>query len=185
MIPIRKKLNALAPLALLLLASTTASAWYDPGVQRWINRDPIEDSHPLFPATNARVERPDWPRGSSAVPQGFRQGTSGYGHRPLDPTSHWDLKHLHNLYQFLYNSPVSTVDPDGRIPIEGPCVMWGHKGSQHPSDGWPCFVACAALVTAGYASLDWLAGGFFGDPGDAMGTIVFGLAACALACGML
>lgn len=42
MIPILKKLNVmLVPLALLLLSSQVASAWYDPGTQRWINRDPV------------------------------------------------------------------------------------------------------------------------------------------------
>jgi hypothetical protein len=30
-----------APLLALLASSTLARAWYDPGVQRWINRDPV------------------------------------------------------------------------------------------------------------------------------------------------
>jgi hypothetical protein len=40
--PVPAKPNvALTPLlALLLITSATASAWYDPGLQRWINRDP-------------------------------------------------------------------------------------------------------------------------------------------------
>src|SRR5437899_9673723 len=32
------------PLCLLIWTTQTASAWYDPGLQRWINRDSIADS---------------------------------------------------------------------------------------------------------------------------------------------
>jgi hypothetical protein len=42
--PIRKKLIAiLIPLLLTLLSQQTACAYYDPGVQRWINRDPFPE----------------------------------------------------------------------------------------------------------------------------------------------
>jgi uncharacterized protein RhaS with RHS repeats len=44
MIRIPNRLSlALAPLLLLLASSYTVCAWYDPGVQRWINRDPIQE----------------------------------------------------------------------------------------------------------------------------------------------
>jgi hypothetical protein len=43
--PIRKKLIAiLMPLLFTLLSHQTASAYYDPGVQRWINRDPLGET---------------------------------------------------------------------------------------------------------------------------------------------
>jgi RHS repeat-associated protein len=42
MIRIPNKLSlALTPLLLLLASSDPACAWYDPGAQRWINRDPL------------------------------------------------------------------------------------------------------------------------------------------------
>jgi RHS repeat-associated protein len=42
MIPISKKLTLmLAPLLLLLASPQPARAFYDPGLQRWLNRDPI------------------------------------------------------------------------------------------------------------------------------------------------
>jgi RHS repeat-associated protein len=37
----RKLSRTLAPLLLLLTSSQITSAWYDPSLQRWINRDPI------------------------------------------------------------------------------------------------------------------------------------------------
>jgi hypothetical protein len=39
---VTKKLSlTLAPLLLLLTSAQIASGWYDPGLQRWINRDPV------------------------------------------------------------------------------------------------------------------------------------------------
>jgi len=41
----RKKLLPILIIPLLtLICQHTASAYYDPGVQRWINRDPISDA---------------------------------------------------------------------------------------------------------------------------------------------
>ena len=53
MIRIIKKLTLiLVPLVCLLASLQTASAYYNPGVQRWINRDPVGD--PGFEATRGR-----------------------------------------------------------------------------------------------------------------------------------
>ena len=47
--------------------------------------------------------------------------------------------------------------------------MRGHTDSQNPSDGWPCFVACASTRNSRLdGALVWVTGGFFGDVGDAM-----------------
>jgi hypothetical protein len=44
MTSVRTKVSLILTLLLLFLASSQiASAWYDPGVQRWINRDPIQE----------------------------------------------------------------------------------------------------------------------------------------------
>jgi hypothetical protein len=45
MISITWKLSlTVAPLLLLVASSQITSAWYDPGVQRWLNRDPIGEA---------------------------------------------------------------------------------------------------------------------------------------------
>lgn len=41
---LKKLRTVLGPLLLLVASSQIASAWYDPGLQRWINRDPLVDS---------------------------------------------------------------------------------------------------------------------------------------------
>jgi hypothetical protein len=178
----------LLTLLALLSGPHLASGYYDPGVQRWINRDPIGDNGSLLISTGFLLGRSTRQERWNAVPAAFRRGAGDLRSLSLrlgGRASPWDLKSADNVYEFVQNSPGLFFDPDGRIPIEGPCMMYGHPRSQNPSDGWPCFVACATLVTAGYGALVWVTGGFFGDAGDAMGTIVFGFAACALVCGML
>jgi hypothetical protein len=57
MSPIGKTLISIpAPLLLLLASLQTAPAYYDPGAQRWINRDPL--GSPSFTASGAVVRRP-------------------------------------------------------------------------------------------------------------------------------
>jgi hypothetical protein len=45
-----EKLKFVVPLLALLASSEPARAWYDPGVQRWINRDPISERGFYFSA---------------------------------------------------------------------------------------------------------------------------------------
>ena len=97
---ITRLLWALALLA-VLSATNPASAHYDPGTQRWINRDPLGDE--------------------VIVQQASR------GH----PSMYLDLLHFEghgNLYRFNYNNPSGYVDKDGRqiaIPVGGGIVIGG------------------------------------------------------------
>lgn len=82
---IRKKLIVTLALLVLLSASHLASAYYDPGVQRWINRDPVNElGHRLL--ADDRI--------AGAVP---------YRAEEI------------NLYECLSNDPVDTIDPYGEI----------------------------------------------------------------------
>jgi hypothetical protein len=91
MIPIPKKLSLkVASLLLLLASSPIASAWYDPGLQRWINRDPIDEL-------------------------GFQ---STRGHKSLQfmdlfPSIAELTEGLPNLYLFVHNSPAIGTDSFG------------------------------------------------------------------------
>ena len=75
------------PLLLLLLSAQLACAYYDPGLQRWINRDP-KDETGFY-----RVWRNDARRAQPATgPSASRV----------------------NLFTYVSNGPVNAVDPDGR-----------------------------------------------------------------------
>lgn len=72
----------------LVSAPHLASAYYDPGVQRWINRDPLGESG--FETARCLVP----PQLRRLLPPGeYLQGA--------------------NLYGFLQNRPLSAVDPEG------------------------------------------------------------------------
>jgi hypothetical protein len=73
MSPIRKTLiSILAPFLLLLASLQTAPAYYDPGAQRWINRDPIGERGGInlysFVRNDPLSKRDRW--GHSLVPAG-------------------------------------------------------------------------------------------------------------------
>lgn len=118
-----RRLRSLLALVLFGLTSslTSVHAWYDPGVQRWVNRDPLGDE--------SRTEL--------------------NGHRNFI-VARIRLSSDRNLYQFVYNSPVGVNDPDGRVPIEGPVVMPGMRGfPQCPAPcGKLCRAACWAAAAA-------------------------------------
>jgi hypothetical protein len=80
----------LLALPALLSAPHLASAYYDPGVQRWINRDPLGDIgniaiHPPNPVTDPVRER------------------GGV-----------------NLYLIVDNEPLGSIDIDGRLRLNVP-----------------------------------------------------------------
>jgi hypothetical protein len=92
-------LRLLSVLALLSVAPQ-ASAYYDPGVQRWINRDPLTDI--AIPTSDSR---------SLFFVFGARAETWGGA----------------NIYEFVRNNSLIAVDADGRfgvvIPILFPIVF--------------------------------------------------------------
>ena len=78
----------------LLSATNLASAYYDPGVQRWLNRDPFLE--------------PGFETVRNDIPAGLRrlQSLGEFVERP-------------NLYTFTDNEPVSHRDPNGLMLV--PC----------------------------------------------------------------
>jgi hypothetical protein len=88
MTPIGKTLiSILAPLLLLLASLQTTPAYYDPGAQRWINRDPLDE------------------RGSS-VAHGRRAGTKAYG-------GFAEVTQGSSLYRLVRNNAVNWRDSFG------------------------------------------------------------------------
>jgi len=130
-------------LALLALFSTPrlASAYYDPGVQRWINRDPLADvSADSLPAMN--------------------QGVS---------VTLWEQEEGANLYAFVRNNPATNLDKEGRDPITPAemisppaaggarctrCTITGYTIYKSPY-GTPIRRACHYECSGGDDSVTW------------------------------
>jgi len=110
----------------LLSAPTLASAYYDPGVQRWINRDPLLE--PGFEIVRSAYAPSGAPRGFLSFGE-FLEGLS--------------------LYGFLRNTPTMHVDPFGTVtawycvcqvapsPPSAPCRSLGDIIN------WPLHVGCS------------------------------------------
>jgi hypothetical protein len=92
-------------LALIFCAlgcAETAKAYYDPGAQRWINRDPVAES------------------GSAQLRRQEIAGRSGL----LVRLAGWSV--LRNLYSLVVNQPLEDVDPWGLVPKPGD-IKWCSK----------------------------------------------------------
>lgn len=127
------KTNLLWALALMAFFSAANLAWayYDPGVQRWLNRDPLGDTGSAFLPRHQALH-----------------GLKGPAESLLGP----------NLCAFIHNSPVSLFDIDGRRPptdLSFPPGYFGEGGN--PCKGacpetcskTACMVCCVVLGTAG------------------------------------
>jgi hypothetical protein len=98
--PIRNRLTpTLVCLLLLLISLPTASAYYDPGVQRWINRDPL---------------------GEQARAQTFLSETAGVESN-ANPTP-FDALEGPNPYAFVHNQPTIGYDADGLLAESPECL---------------------------------------------------------------
>ena len=153
---------AMALLA-LLSATNLASAYYDPGVQRWINRDPVSERGFDVRRVAAVVRLPR------------NVGTAQAG-EPL------------NLYGFVGNAPTHGTDLNGLTQWEPP---WPGDSPPPPVDPFKCkwgpdpllkyicFAGCAAAIAsvATYLGIGSIAGGH-----GVAGTIIGGYAICAALC---
>jgi hypothetical protein len=127
---IRLNVTTVSSLFLLCLAASAppASAFYDPSIQRWINRDPRGEI------------------GFEALRKGF----------PVDRTAlqnSTDLRQDGDPYRFSGNSPGTHVDPEGlqTCPI-GPCLPIPNQ----PQGTWAfCIFRCynAGKVWTGIATV--------------------------------
>lgn len=84
----------------LLGSMFTAHAWYEPSVQRWLNRDPLNE-----PGFGLRMSGAHWAMDTSLDGQIPEQEVRA------------------NLYAFVLNDPVGYSDPDGRS-IFRPIKAW-------------------------------------------------------------
>jgi hypothetical protein len=85
----------------LLLITLTASGFYDPGLQRWINRDPVGEA-------------------GFQVLRGARNVS--HGHKVASSPGRWTLgggRNNENRHLVLRNDPVHNIDPVGLIEFEG------------------------------------------------------------------
>ena len=115
---IQKKMSAmLIGVFFTLISHQTTCAYYDPGVQRWINRDPRGES-----AFEVR-------RIHAVVPVGL-----------LVPA---ELLELANLYVVVRNAPVNFVDPDGLQKVCPFTICFPVPCPPHIGLGF-CAALCAA-----------------------------------------
>ena len=123
---------SLGLLLLLLLPAPAALAYYDPGVQRWINRDPQIDRGVL--SLGIGQAQPGYAMAAMTLDTSARTGT-----REASGT---------NPYTFTGNDPQDAIDPDG---------MWWHlvceilKHSCTPAGG-PPKVTCTQTGVTVYKS---------------------------------
>lgn len=109
------------PLLALLAAPHLASAYYDPGVQRWLNRDSIDELGFTL-VTSGRQPIP-------TVDVDDDEPGNGSSTRPSRST---EL----NLYAFVENRPTTEVDPFGLLLGfgYGNWCGWSRSGPGDPID---------------------------------------------------
>jgi len=100
----------LPALLLFFLSFQAASAFYDPGLQRWINRDPIGESGGInlyISESNDPLDRFD-PFGEADAPKDQPPVTSppGFGEKPFKPGTD-------NCLCYALDRPGGELQPDG------------------------------------------------------------------------
>jgi hypothetical protein len=123
-----KALLKLLTLLALFSAPRLASGYYDPGVQRWVNRDPIGDPGPKMVRNHIPVRVHHFKN-----PGEYSEGS--------------------NLYRFVRNDSLDGIDPLGLelMPPAGPTSPIGTPGagSYCKVPGWLCRAGCWAAAAAG------------------------------------
>jgi hypothetical protein len=123
---------------LLLYSALTATAYYDPGAQRWMNRDPFDE----LGFEHIRNAPPHADEANAAL-FGNSSGTSSQV-VSLARTRMLPLEV--NLYTYVANRPLGEVDAYGLelLPPMGPESPLGTPGTPTPDNCAPCSLDAAA-----------------------------------------
>jgi hypothetical protein len=92
-------------LSALLLSAEHAPAWYDPGTQRWLNRDPLADLGSRIYVMPSREPRTAYNNGDDLTDDEVMVA--------------WPRVNV-NLHTFALNSPLTFLDPLGLAEDEFP-----------------------------------------------------------------
>jgi RHS repeat-associated protein len=118
----------LSALGLLLLSQQCGQCFYDPGLQRWINRDPIEETGGL----NLYVAMVNDPV-ASVDALGLDATAPTYN--PADWSKGGKNAGENNCCNYAYNLPGNTQLPDGKyVPFNLQPGQLGGKGSPGKMD---------------------------------------------------
>ena len=150
-----KTTKSIIALLFVLLATQAAFAWYDPSTQRWLTRDPIGE--PGFEAF----------RTATATPQlESKAGASSGRWIKRDPAlqklnlkqirafrGFGEIKAGSDLYEFVKNNPINSLDSLGLFCLGGPWCNWCiicivASGPEDPVCIYPC-AQCAAQTAGG------------------------------------
>lgn len=113
---------------LTLLALEPARAFYDPGTQRWLNRDPLGDpGHMLLTGFYKRAPR------ALVIPAEVKEGP--------------------NLFLFVRNAPHSKIDGDGRSLVTLLLRMLGRKAGT-PQGALGGRIVCGPCIFLGMAAVE-------------------------------
>ena len=115
---------------LALWTTQTASAWYDPGIQRWLNRDPLGE--PGFEAVT-----------TTRSPLTTVHSSVGFAELLEGP----------DLYTFVRNKSTILYDADGLFDVSQECAFArlmarasGYAARQHPGNKYLWALYSAALA---------------------------------------
>jgi len=156
-----KLMRFLLPLLLLLLYGQVTLAYYDPGLQRWINRDPLGEKGFQLALRAPATQNID--RSLQVLAKVFLRATP---RKPGGFTASWG----NNAFAFVGNGPLDHVDPLGLsrcpctmaapIPDTSPaCDRYG--GATYPGGiSLKCFCKCAGNSAWSQQVRGWLACAF-------------------------
>jgi hypothetical protein len=142
-----KLITFLLPLLLFLLCGQAALAYYDPGVQRWINRDPL--GAPGFHVIRRVAEGKTRP-GRLTVGAELIAGPNLYwfvGNRPINVTDPLGLQGYGNPV----SGPNGPVGPSSPYVPGGPYYPNGYLYNPPPTPIADCVNRCLVANGYGYA----------------------------------
>jgi len=128
----KRRIAGCSVLFAVLWTVQTASAWYAPGLQRWINRDPIGELG--FESIHRAQEFSDEQK-TVAVSDAIVGAGEGV-----------------NLYAYVHNTPLNEIDPLGLVSLppgwHGPGKPYDPSSNPFCKPPPPCFKEAARAAAA-------------------------------------